>query len=88
MALAAAAVRWLEQMLPEGSLRDNFLRGFAEEIASWSPDTALEWVRTQGTPVDKRLILSGLLSHLSGDDLRATCSSRRRWIRTIDPISS
>jgi hypothetical protein len=71
----------LVSMLPEGSLHDNVLRSLAQTIASWKPETALEWVRTKGTPAEKKLILSGLLSELSGDQLRAAL----QFAQTLDP---
>lgn len=59
----------LALMLPEGTRRDNALQGFAQQIASWQPDAALAWVRGQSDPELRRVILSGLLSHLSGSAL-------------------
>ena len=58
-------------MLPEGTRRDETLQRFAQEIARCQPAAALAWVREQSDPAQRKVILSGLLSHLSGSDLRS-----------------
>jgi hypothetical protein len=61
----------LAMMLPEGSTRDNALQQFAQQFARWQPASAVTWLREQNDPEQRKAILSGLLSDLSGNDLRS-----------------
>ncbi|HEV7868947.1 MAG TPA: hypothetical protein VGO90_14765 [Chthoniobacteraceae bacterium] len=59
----------LAQLLPEGAKRDEALQEFAQQIASEEPAMALMWIRSESDPERRRIILSGILSEVSGDDL-------------------
>ncbi|MDQ3621609.1 MAG: hypothetical protein M3463_03845 [Verrucomicrobiota bacterium] len=61
----------LAMMLPEGAQRDAALQQSAQQIAWWDPAAGLACVRQQSDPHVRKTILSGLISHLSGDDLRS-----------------
>ena len=63
-------VTQLVMMMPEGSMRDYALQEFAQEIARQEPAAAIEWLRGQSDPTQRKMILRGLLSSLSGSDLQ------------------
>ena len=72
-----AAAMKLAMMLPEGPARTSALQGFAQNLARWEPASALVWMRQQTDMETRRTIMSGLLSHLAGDDLRSALEDTR-----------
>lgn len=71
----------LAMMLPQGATRDNALQQFAQQIAGWEPAAALRWIEQQSDPEQRRVILSGCLSHLSGSDLQKALE----FAQSVDP---
>lgn len=72
-----ATAMQLAMMLPEGPVRESALQEFAQNLARWEPASALAWMRQQTDVEKRRVIMSGLLSHLSGDDLRSALEDTR-----------
>jgi hypothetical protein len=71
----------LVMTLPEGPRRNDALQQFAQQVASWNPTAALEWLRLPMQPAERGVVLSGLISHLSGDALMSALEFAER----LDP---
>lgn len=74
-----ATAMQLAMMLPEGPDREGALQGFAQNLARLEPASALEWLRQQTDMETRRAMISGLLSHLSGDHLRSALEETRSF---------
>jgi hypothetical protein len=68
----------LAMMLPEGAQRNGALQQLASQVASWNPAAALEWLHLPMEAAQRGVILSGLISHLSGDELMSALQFAER----------